>query len=178
MIVNSRIPMSGQRRVGWALVVAMILIATPAYAHTTSISAVDSSTSPPEIRYTDGTQWNTALSHAIAAWTGLPGGVAIYPDTIWTINDLEVTDYSSSGSGYCGYYLWNVAADNLKLNNAYMSGFSSSQRKACMTHEWGHAHGLKHSYVTQVMDACPTCSNPTVYTTAQSHDKVDYDAKW
>lgn len=64
----------------------------------------------------------------------------------------------------------------LRLNDFYFNGATTANRRACMFHEWGHAHGLAHSYSTQVMDSCPVC--PTAYTVPQSHDVADYNVLW
>lgn len=154
------------------LAAAMVAVATPAQAHFTGRDAVDGN----EIRYDDRTKWNDALGHAIVQWEAITGGVSIEPDTSTTLEDLDVADYSSSTDGYCGLYSMSSGADVLRLNDYYYNGASTTNRRACMLHEWGHAHGLGHSYSNQVMDSCPVC--PTAYTVPQSHDVSDYNSLW
>lgn len=171
----------GEKRKGFKAVAAVSLAvllgglgALPAYAHFLGYDSVDNG----EIRYEDYTQWNDALNHNIAAWENLSGGVSIAPDSAFTNADLEVRDYRND-DGRCGYYTTRSGADLINLNLRFFDGYSTTNRRACMTHEWGHAHGLAHSYTSQVMDSCPvsTC-NSTVPTTPQFHDREDYYYLW
>ena len=132
-----------------------------------------------EIRYEDYTQWNDALSHAVAAWNGLPGGVNIAPDAWNTTTDLEIGDYTNSGDNRCGYWQPRTNSDAIRLNGHFFGRYGTNGRRACMTHEWGHAHGPAHSTTDQVMDPNPTSwSNLPAPTTPQSHDRSDYDILW
>lgn len=148
-------------------------------------NSVDTSTSPPEIRYEDLTQWDTARNYSIGAWNNLPGGVNVAADNSSTVTDLQFMDYSSSTDGKCGKMRWNLAADNVWFNNYYYNNAGSSQRNACATHELGHAHGIadhdESTYNGAVMDSCPVCyssSGDPMPQTPQQHDQVDYDGKW
>jgi hypothetical protein len=151
------------------------LLAPPAHAHFLGNDSVDGS----EIRYQDNTQWNDALNHAIGSWEGLTGGVNIAPDAWNTVNDLDIGDYTNTSDGRCGFWQPRTGEDYLRLNGRYFNPYSTSDRRACMTHEWGHAHGLAHSYTDQVMDACPSswCNSPAP-TTPQDHDRADYYYLW
>lgn len=134
-----------------------------------------------EIRYEDYTQWNDALSNAIAGWENLNGGVSIALDGATTITDLEVRDYNDSGDGRCGYYAPRGGADLISLNGRYFNGYSTTNRRACMLHEWGHAHGLAHNPDNnEAMDDCPvsTCPGGTAYISPQTHDRSDYYYLW
>lgn len=156
-----------------AAVVAMLLLVGPpqaAYAHFTGRNAVDAG----EIRYDDHTQWDDARLHGHAAWNAL-GNVDMWPDGWWTYTDLDIQDYSEN-DGLCGFYSNEPGADDVNLNNNYFNGYSTGQRRGCMTHEFGHAYGLDHSYADQVMDSCPVCT--TVYTYPQDHDKADWKQLW
>lgn len=161
-----------------SVVVVLALTSTSAQAHFLGqyVWSVDTY----EIRYEDYTQWNDALSHAVNSWNALgTPGVNIAYDAWNTATDLEVRDYTNSGDGRCGYWTRRTGADLIALNGYYFSRYGTSDRRACMTHEWGHAHGLAHSYTDQVMDSCPTswCNSPAP-TTPQSHDRSDYDVLW
>lgn len=64
------------------------------------------------------------------------------------------------------------------MNVYYMAGYSNRDRYACTLHEWGHAHGLAHSYDNQAMDNCPVSACGSAYIAPQYHDKSDYDGRW
>ncbi len=154
-------------------ILAVVASAQTAQAHFQGYSAVDGN----EIRYEDYTQWNDALGIAIAGWQNLSGGVNIAPDTSSTTTDLQVVDYSRVDNR-CGYYDPSGFIDVVALNNNYFNTYSTNDRRACMLHEWGHAHGLAHSYSTQAMDSCPVSSCGSAFITPQSHDRSDYYAIW
>lgn len=159
-----------------ASVLLVALLSPNARAHFSGNDSVDGN----EIRYQDNTQWNDALNHAIGAWEGLPGGVSIAPDSATTINDLDIGDYTSTSDTRCGYWQPRTGEDYLRLNGHFFSRYGTNDKRACMTHEWGHAHGLAHSYVNQVMDPCPVswCTSPPSPTTPQDHDRSDYAYLW
>lgn len=144
-----------------------------ATAHFLGEDSVDGS----EIRYQDNTRWDDSRSTAESRWEALPGGVNILPDSAATINDLDIGDYSAN-DGLCGFWDGRTGEDHLRLNNSYYNGASTTNRRACTLHEFGHAHGLAHSYDSQVMDNCPVSACGSVYTTPQSHDRSDYAALW
>lgn len=128
------------------------MLAVPASAHFLWWNSVDTSTNPPEIRYTENTTYDTANNNAIGAWNAIPGGVTIAPDVWYTTNDVEVRDTYST-SNWAGKMVWNPGADNLWYNTRLMNGYGSGSKKQknVALHEWGHAHGLAHSYSGQVM---------------------------
>lgn len=150
----------------------LVLTAGPAYAHINSWTSVDDG----EIRYEDYTQWNDSLTWAKDRWNEV-GVIDVLPDSAGTITDLEIRDYSSSSDQLCGSAAQRGGADLISLNNYNYANYSTGQRRACTTHEFGHTLKLDHSYTTQVMDPCPVCS-PSVYTTPQAHDKSDYHSVW
>lgn len=130
-----------------------------------------------EIRYQDNTTWDDSRTQAESRWEALPGGVNILPDSATTINDLDIGNYSAN-DGLCGFWDGKVGEDVLRLNNSYYNGASTTNRRACTLHEFGHAHGLAHSYNDQVMDDCPVSACGSVYTAPQSHDRSDYASLW
>lgn len=162
-----------------ALVAGFVMLATgaaagPAYAHFLGNDSVDGR----EIRYEDYSRWDDAHNVGMAGWENLAGGVNIAPDSWSTVTDLEYRDYSSSSDGYCGYWTGRTGADLIALNNHYYNGATTTNRRACAIHEWGHAHGLAHSYSDQVMHSCPVSSCGSTYTVPQSHDRSDYNYLW
>lgn len=154
--------------------VCLVAVGAPvASAHFLGEDSVDSG----EIRYSDSTQWDDSKSWAIARFNDMPDGVNVAPDDPWHIEDLKISDYSAN-DGLCGWWDGNTGADDLKLNNSYYSGATTTNRRACTLHEFGHAHGLAHSYSDQVMDPCPVSSCGSVYNYLQSHDQADYNSLW
>lgn len=152
-----------------ASLVLILGLAPPANAHFLSWDLVDGR----EIRYNDYTKWDDARSQAASTWNTL-GSIYIAPDIASTIADLSIYDYTRD-DGLCG--LTN-SDGKMFFNDRYFNTATSTKRRACADHEMGHALGLDHSYTTQVMDPCPVCSNPSYYTTPQSHDVSDYRQKW
>lgn len=130
-----------------------------------------------EIRYEDYTRYNDALSRGISGWENLSGGVNIAPDSPWTVADLEIRDYNRN-DGNCGYWTGRTGADLINLNVRFFGGYGTRDRRACSLHEWGHAHGLDHSYNDQAMDDCPVSACGSTYITPQSHDRGDYYYLW
>ncbi|MFB6722531.1 hypothetical protein ACFCV3_20305 [Kribbella sp. NPDC056345] len=130
-----------------------------------------------EIRYEDYTKWDDARSAGEARWEELPGGVNIAPDTAGSVTDLEIRDYNAN-DGLCGFWDGRSGADVLKLNDHFYNGYGTIDRRACALHEWGHAHGLDHSYDDQAMDDCPVSSCGSVYNEPRPHDRSDYDHLW
>jgi hypothetical protein len=142
-------------------------------AHFQSEDSVDGN----EIRYEDYTKWDDSLSWSIARWQELSGGVKIAPDSWSTAADLEIGDYNTA-DGRCGYWDGKFGADVIGLNDRFFSGYSTTDRRACQLHEWGHAQRLDHSYDHQVMDDCAVSACGSAYTYPQSHDKSDYYSIW
>ncbi len=150
-----------------------VVSAGSAHAHFLDSDSVDGN----EIRYQDASKWDDSHNNAISQWEGLAGGVSIAPDSSFTINDLQLSDYSAN-DGYCGYWKSSSGEDDLRLNDNYYNGASTTNRRACTIHEWGHAHRLAHSYNDQVMDDCPVSACGSAYTSPQSHDRNDYHQIW
>lgn len=167
--------MRHHQRVGLVVTAVMagfILNLPSARAHFNEWDSVDDG----EIRYEDYTQWDDSRTWAISHWNAL-NSIDILADSASTIADLEIRDYSAS-DGLCGVASARTGADLVKLNSSYYGGATVNQRRACTGHEFGHTLGLEHSYVTQLMDSCPVCSNPSAYTWPQSHDIQDYRILW
>lgn len=142
-------------------------------AHYLSEDSVDGS----EIRYEDYTTYDDSRSWGEARWEDLPDGVNIAPDSATTAADLEIRDYSAN-DGRCGYWDGRTGADLMALNSSFYQGASTTNRRACTLHEWGHAHRLNHSFDDQAMDDCPVSACGSVYTYTQPHDKSDYNGIW
>lgn len=152
------------------LLAAAVTWTTPAVAHQQSWDFVDGS----EMRYIDSTQWDDARNHAIGVWNDL-GRINIAPDDFWSVADVTFVDYTAN-DGNCG--LTSPAAEEIRFNNNAFNINTVGKNRSCATHEVGHALGLDHSYIDQVMDPCPVCPNPQYYAYPQSHDRDDYHERW
>lgn len=155
--------------------------APAATAHLQPANSVDTSTNPPEIRYSDQTQWDDARNWSINRFNEL-NPVNVPPDAWNSVEDVEFKS-DNSNNGLCGWYFPDATvSDDIKYYNPSFNNFTMAKRRACAVHELGHAMSLGHispSHVSAtIMDPCPVCSNPNYYTYLQQHDKNDYHAKW
>lgn len=149
-----------------AFAVMLLMSASVAHAHFLGYSSVDSG----EIRWGGSTTYSTEWSGGISTWNAL-GAINIAPDTIWTIEDLTVSDTNAGDSGWTGQYTYySLGADTIQLNTYYLSGDTSSERQNTTTHELGHSLGLAHSYSGNIM-----YSSQTSQTSLGTHDTEDYN---
>ena len=170
----------GARARAWVLVVLALgllggAVAVPsAHAHYLSSDSVDGR----EVRYEDSSKWDDARRWSIYRWREL-GRLTIEFDTASTITDLTFGDYYAD-DGRCGFWDARTGSDVIRYNDRFFNRYSDTDRRACATHELGHAVRLAHSYSTQVMDSCPVsgCNSGGVYTYPQAHDKNDFYGIW
>ncbi len=157
------------KKIIFAGALAFLLIAGTAQAHFLSFSSVDDE----EIRWGGSTTYSSQWSSAISTWNG-ESTINIAPDTIWTYQDLTVSDVNDIDLPWPGqytYYPWG--SDKIKLNEFYMDLSTSAQKENVTVHELGHSLGLDHSISGNVL-----YSYQTSQTSLGSHDTSDYDYLW
>lgn len=158
---------------------ALVLVFTLAFStkgvyathYVLGYSAVDEN----EIRWGGSTTYSTQWNSSISTWNAL-GKVNIAADTVWTYQDLTVSDVNSStGSwaGVTGRYSNSSGSDTLKLNKYYLGDDTSAQKQNTASHELGHALGLAHSTSGNLL-----YSTQTSQTSLGSQDRDDYGYLW
>ena len=84
------------------------------------------------------------------------GSINVATDTIWTIQDLDVSGVSDSNSKWAGQYTYNpLGADKLELNSNYLTSYPSSYIQNVITHELG----LDHSFLGNIVIFYDECAN-------------------
>lgn len=142
------------------------------HAHFTGVSSVDAG----EIRWGGSTTYSTQWNAGISTWNALDP-INILPDTIWTYEDLTVSDVNRSDAPWVGvvakYTYYSLYTDTIQLNAYYLNSDTSAERQNTTTHELGHSLGLDHSFSGNVMYEYQTSQ-----TSLGSHDISDYDYLW
>ncbi len=132
-----------------------------------------SSVDEGEVRWGGSTVYTTQWNAAISTWNAL-NKIYIAPDTIWTYEDLTLSDVNRSDvvwAGKYGYY-W-IGSDSLQLNSYYLNSYSSARKQNVATHELGHSLGLNESITGNVM-----YPYVTPQTTLGNQDVSDYRYLW
>lgn len=154
------------------IIVALITLALPfsASAHFLGQSSVDGR----EIKWEESTKYDGARNHAQDQWNAL-GRVNIAPDDALSYTDLDWGDVNYCSVTWDGQWVPRTAEDAIQLNTCYLDrqDYGDFQDQAVATHELGHALGLAHSFVPQIMNDCSICSGVN---TPQNHDREDYFA--
>jgi len=93
-----------------------------------------------KIDYKNQTVYDSELALAITEWNKLDT-ISIQLDTIFTTNDVTISDYTDSTSG-SPVAVTNWLFATIKFNNFYFSSMSATERQKTIMHELGHALGL------------------------------------
>ena len=146
-----------------------LLGAGPAGAHWLGYDSVVND----KIDYKDSTIYDDARGWARDRWNAA-GDIDISLDTsVLVTTDVEFMDLNAPGASWAGLYDNEAGDDDIIFNSAYMSGYSTAQRRNVALHELGHALGLGHSYPGQVMQEYVSSIQYV-----QSHDQDSYDYLW
>ncbi|HEX7167086.1 MAG TPA: M43 family zinc metalloprotease [Acidimicrobiales bacterium] len=142
----------------------------PAHAHFLGRDSVDDG----EIRYSESTVHDEPLATAILVWNS-KRQVRIRPDNMWNVEDVKVSDASWPWSDACGQWEDSAGKDDIWINLDVYYPLSGHDKDACMTHEFGHALGLGHSFDGQLMKYG---YGPGAVDTPRCHDMQDYNSLW
>lgn len=150
-----------------SLILAGILLFAQSIFAATYLSGT-SSVDGKVIAWGGKTTYSSACSSAMSTWNALKK-ISITPDTIWTIEDMTYKDTSYKIYSWYGAWEYNSSgADKLWMNTYNSASLSSGQLQSVCTHELGHALGLAHSIINNVMYAY------SWDTALGSQDKSDY----
>ncbi|MCX5409285.1 hypothetical protein OHA37_36205 [Streptomyces sp. NBC_00335] len=168
---------------------ASLLLLAPGTAHAVdpapcvkpeSESKSRSSVDEGEIRYTDSSQYDPEIKHAIAAWQYSGAKIKIVGDTTSTVNDLDFQDFNDSKSTAAGIWSYNAApawTDYIRFNKAKMSSYSAKKRRSVAAHELGHALGPCHKdFETTNSLMWPQVQED--FDVPQAVDKANYKKLW
>jgi hypothetical protein len=175
-LLNAKAKRQGRRLAG-AVAAALVMVAAglvnsgPAEAHFLGADSVDGR----EIRWEDHTFWDDARVHSINVWNSL-GSIAILKDGRFTATDVKFKDVNFPDVDWDGFWTPNPGADSITYNSAYFNGYTDTVRRGVAAHEMGHALGLDHSFLGELM--VDNTFDRGLINTPQGHDVADYRALW
>lgn len=103
------------------------------------------------IEWTGSTEYASEWSNAINTWNAL-GEVSIATSSFGIFPDLEISDVSNSSASWSGQWIYSEESrDTIEVNSFYAQHDSSAEIQNMLTHELGHALGLAHSFLGNVM---------------------------
>jgi predicted Zn-dependent protease len=94
--------------------------------------------------------YESEFEDAVSLWNDL-GEVAVEENLIgdpaFIVSEVNGEEYQ-----YVGNYAYaTTTIDSMKFNTFYMDGYTSTQRITVIAHEIGHALGLHHSFLGNIM---------------------------
>lgn len=141
-----------------------------------------SSVDEGEIRWTSSTKYRTEWAHAVKVWQFSGAKIKILADSASTVNDLDVSDFSSKTDKKAGHWAQNTgtaATDRITLNVTLLAGYGVEMRRNVLVHELGHALGFCHK-----SDGGKTAVQSVMWANASAHeaptevDKANYRKLW
>lgn len=132
-----------------------------------------------EIRWWWTTKYSTQWNNAISMWNNY-WSINIAPDTVYTYEDLTVSDVYRDDVTWSWRMYISAWADDLELNTwfldwkSYAWSFSSSNKQHTIWHELWHSLGLAHHNLSWNVLRSWKWS----YTSLWTQDKYDYDYLW
>ena len=130
-----------------------VLFIVGGVAHAGAVHYVSgrSSVDEREIRWDGGTTYRDQLNAAMNTWNAR-GRVTIAADTPLTYEDLRIYDVNQPDVPWVGQYRYSLlGTDEMILNRGHLLRATNAQRQNVATHELGHALGLAHSTLGNVM---------------------------
>jgi len=140
-----------------------------AFAATSSIMSWHLVDSGKHLDWGGSTYYQSLFESMVTVWNNYKAGV-IRKDGITTIQDVTIRDYENSSAGEVGLTWPNGI---MEFNLSHMVNLTDAKRKNVYVHELGHALGLEHNQIGDVMYA----SVSTTYSLS-ANDKASYDSSY
>lgn len=125
------------------------------------------------IGWSGSPQYTTEWASSTALWNTL--SPIVIQST--TTPQLHVATTSISDMPYDAFWDPNGTPDHIYLNVYTMNGKTQAFRSNIITHELGHALGLGHSPLSNLMYYCVSCQSSPLNTIG-AQDQVDYHYLW
>ncbi|WNY25371.1 hypothetical protein [Methanolapillus millepedarum] len=131
-------------------ILVLVLLSPVASACSYHMGSNEHAVKLKKIHWYGSTTYSNEWSAAVSTWNGM-GSVTIKADHLLSQKDLKILDVDSPRPyGYTGDWPsagYSNGSENgtkhIKINTAILYGYSSNERTKTLTHELGHALGIK-----------------------------------